>query len=174
LVDAPLDTDYLSTAGWAAAEAAIVAVDRTQEERLDVLQCAADAWDLAIEYRREQREYQNDEEEYGDVVLSRLQLSRVFIPLLEGMIRGDVTKETRSELYDELLLLAAKNATALQGAQAAGQEAGGLIGLAHEINAMLAVNRLRSPTLIAMPALARADSGHFHPEQTHDIELLHL
>jgi hypothetical protein len=39
---------------------------------------------------------------------------------------------------------------------------------------MLAVNRLRSPTLVAMPAIARADSGRFHPQQTHDIELLHL
>jgi hypothetical protein len=174
LVGAPLDTDYLSTAGWAAAEAAIVAVDRTREERLDVLQCATDAWDLAIEHRREERRFQTEEEEYGDVALSRLQLSRIFIPLMESMIRGDVTKQTRAQLYDQLLVLAAKNAIALQGAQATRQEAGGFIGLAHEVNAMLAVNRLQSPTLIAMPALARADSGHFHPEQTHDIELLHL
>lgn len=174
LVGAPLDIDYLSTAGWAAAEAGIVAVDRTQEERLDALQCGADAWDLAIEHRCEERGFQNEEEEYGDIVLGRLQLARIFVPFMESMIRGDVTKEVRAKLYDDLLMLAAKNAIALRRAQAAGQEAGQFIGLAHEINAMLAVNRLQSPTLIAMPALARADSGHFHPEQTHDIELLHL
>jgi hypothetical protein len=174
LVDAPIDTDYLSIAGWAAAEAALVATDRPQEERLDFLECAADAWDFAIDYRKEEGNYQSEDEEYEDAVLSRLKLSRMFAPLMESMIRGDVTKEVRARLYDDLLTLAAENAMGLETARQGGREAGPYIGLGHEINAMLAVNRLHSPTLLAMPALARGDSGHFHPQQTHDIELLHL
>jgi len=173
LVDAPLDTDYLSTAGWAAAEAALVAIDRTQEERLTFLESAADAWELAAEYHEEKSDYQDDEK-YGDAVRNRLELSRMFLPLMEGMIRGDVTKEIRGRLYDGLLTLAAENSVGLLEAQRSGKDPGLLVGLGHELNAMLAVNRLHSPTLIATPAMARGDSGHFHPQQTHDMELLHL
>jgi hypothetical protein len=62
----------------------------------------------------------------------------------------------------------------LDDASRAGKNLGPLIGLGHELNAMMAVDRLLSPTLLAMPALARGDSGHYHPQQTHDIDILHL
>jgi hypothetical protein len=174
LVDAPLHTDNLSIAGWAAAEAALVASNHPQEERLDFLESAADAWDAAIEHRRDQKEYAAENETYEDTELSRLELAKLCVPLIEGMIRGDVTKEVRERLYDGLMMLAAKNSLGLVAMERRGDDPSMLIGLGHELNAMLAVNRLLSPTLIAMPALARGDSGHFHPEQTHDIDLLHL
>lgn len=166
--------DCLSAAGWAAAEAALVATDRPEEDRLGYLDNAVEVWDMAIGRRREGNMARGLTEDYQDPALERIQLARLFAQLMEGMVKGDVTKEIRAKLYDDLLVMAAQNAVGLVEALRQQKEGGLHIGLAHEINAMLAVNRLQSPTLIAMPAIGRADSGRYHPEQTHDIDLLHL
>lgn len=169
-----LHTDYLATAGWAAAEAALVATDRPQEDRLGYLEQASVSWTNAVESQRVRNTERGVTEDYQQANIGRLQLPQVFLPLMEGIICGDVTKQIRDKVYDNLLFLAAQNAVGLIDAVKNDRESGLHIGLGHEINAMLAVNRLLSPTLIAMPALARADSGRFHPQQTHDIDLLHL
>jgi hypothetical protein len=168
------DVEYLSVAGWAAAEAALVATDRGVEDRLGYLGWAACSWDDALLYQEERNMQRGLPESYPHANINRLQLARLFIPLMKGMVMGDVTKQIRETVYNDLLLLAAQNAYGLVKSVEDGLEEGGYIGLAHEINAMLAVNRLKSPTLIAMSAIARADSGEFYPEKTHDIELLHL
>lgn len=167
-------TDYLAVAGWSAAEAALVATDRSTEDRLSYLQLAASSWASAVECQRARDFDRGLTEDYQNATIGRLQLPSVFLPLMEGMVRGDVTKQARAKAYDNLLVLAAQNAVGLVDAVKNHREGGPHIGLGHELNAMLAVNRLQSPTLIAMPALARADSGRFHPQQTHDIDLLHL
>ena len=174
LVTAPPHSDYLATAGWAAAEAALVATDRPEEDRLGYLEGAAGSWKAAVEHQRERNAERGWTEDHQHANIGRLQLPLVFLPLMEGMVRGDVTKQARAQVYDNLLFLAAQNAVGLIEAVRNNRESGLHIGLGHEINAMLAVNRLQSPTLIAMPALARADSGRYHPQQTHDIDLLHL
>src|SRR5690242_3589525 len=46
-------TDYLAVAGWAAAEAALVATDRSQEERLSYLELAANSWNDAVASQRD-------------------------------------------------------------------------------------------------------------------------
>jgi hypothetical protein len=169
-----LHTDYLTVAGWAAAEAALVATDRPQEDRLAYLDLASKSWNDAVACQRARNLDRGLTEDYQHANIGRLQLPSVFLPLMEGMIRGDVSKQVRAKVYDNLLFLAAQNSVGLVDATKNHRECGPHIGLGHEINAMLAVNRLQSPTLIAMPALARADSGRFHPQQTHDIDLLHL
>lgn len=168
--------EYLSVAGWASAEAALVAHNRPQEERLAYLDEASEAWDKAIHLQHVRNVRQGMEADSYNANSTRLQLAKVFIPLMRDMIGGDITKQTRKRLYDDMLFLAAINASALQDMQQQGRadEAGPHVGLAHELNAMLAVNRLQSPTLIAMPASAKAGNGLFHSEETRDIELLHL
>lgn len=168
--------EYLSVAGWASAEAALVAHDRPQEERIAYLGQAVQVWDKAIQLQHVRNVRQHLELDSHNANSTRLQLAEVFIPLMRDMIGGDITKQTRRQLYSDILFLAATNASALQDMEKQGriEEAGPHVGLAHELNAMLAVNRLQSPTLVAMPAIARADSGLYHREETHDIELLHL
>ena len=174
LVAVPPDDEYLTTAGWAMAEAALVAKDRPVGERLGYLEEAAEAWAAALAHRREENAGYGITEDYLDAEMGRLQLPGAFLPIMEGMIQGDVTKQARMTSYDQLLTLAAQNAIGLVEARRRGETGGLFIGLGHELNAMLSVNRLLSPTLIAVPAPARADSGIYHPKQTHDVELWHL
>jgi hypothetical protein len=45
-------------------------------------------------------------------------------------------------------------------------------GFAYECNAILSLNRALSNRWFAIPAIARADSGHHHNRQTHDISVV--
>jgi len=48
----------------------------------------------------------------------------------------------------------------------------GHIGLTHEKVTELMLNHQLRPWLIAVPTIARADTGYFYPNQTHDIQLI--
>lgn len=168
--------EYLSVAGWASAEAALIARNRPYQTRLLFLAQASEAWNKAVQMQHAHNVRNGLENDSHNARSTRLRLAKAFVPMMQDMVRGDITKQTRSQLYDDMLFLAATNASVIQDMEQQGRadEIGEHIGLAHELNAMLAVNRLQSPTLIAMPAIARADNGRFHKEETHDIELLHL
>lgn len=170
------NTSYLYAGGWAAAEAALIATNHTTDDRLSYLQAAATSWDRATLQQRQSEAERGLLNEYQSMNVTRLQLAKIFIPLMEGMVSGDVSKQIRAETYANLLDISVQNAISLNVAIQNGQEgkAGSHIGLAHELNGMIAVNWLQSPTLIVIPAIARADMGSFYPKQTHDLQLLRL
>lgn len=168
--------EYLSTAGWAHAEAALAADNYPADFRHFLLDEANTSWLMA---QHRQQEFNQEDELTGDHFSEqsmRLRLALAFIPLFHAMIDGDITKQVRAQLYEEILDIAALNASALQEimSELGKEKAGPQIGLAHELNAILAVNRLMSPTLIAMPSTAKGGNGMYQPADTHDIDLLHL
>ncbi len=169
------DPEYLSAAGWASAEAALVATNRSRDERHVLLQNAAEIWARAYDEQHNVNVANGLPADYFNAASMRLQLASMYVQLFQSMVDGDVTATVRDDLYHNVLYVAALNASALQDISAVDSAAAKQqTGLAHELNAMMAVNRLKSPTLIAMPSTARGGSGVYKRQDTHDIDLLHL
>jgi hypothetical protein len=160
---------YLSAAGWAAAEAAIVGAWPTSE-RLQLLRQGIVCWEKAI-----QTQLAFNKTEKAHLIEHsapyRIALDLAVIPLLEGLILGHVTEEMCRNAYVDCLEVARANAEQLEHAKADMdvERYADHVGFAHECNALLALNRVQSKDWFALPTIARADSGYYHPEQTHDL-----
>jgi hypothetical protein len=168
---------HLFAGGWAAVEAAVVGIGISQADRIALLSQGDECWQQAEHGIREQNEAREAAGYNPDRATPyRLAMNRTCLPILEGMIEGDVTKVQRQKYYSDLLTVASCNAVDLLQAQEARDEdaMGAYVGVAYETLGALTPNRILSPTLIALPTLARADNGEFYPQQTHDIQLLHL
>lgn len=161
---------YLSAAGWAAAEAALVQPERSASYRNSLLEDANDCWLRALE---QQLEWNIGDKphliEYSAPFHFALDIAH--LPLLQAMVSGDVTGAVRQDVALDVLNIAEANTIQLQLATNEGIRAGisDHTGVGHECNALLAFHSLDSAGLFAIPSSARADSGHHHPYQTHDI-----
>lgn len=161
---------YLSTAGWAAAEAALSQPYRSASYRNDLLKKAGECWQSALETQLEW----NASEKRHLVEHSapyHYALDLAHLPLLQAMISGDITKAVRSSVATDVLNIAEANAVQMNLAIRANDQiaVSDHVGVGHECNALLAFHSFDSPSLFAIPSSARADSGHHHPHQTHDL-----
>lgn len=163
----------LYTAGWAAAEAAMIGTDLPQDLRQALIDCAEAAWEDSAQLADEQNKELDPE---LLVMQHRAHLARANLPLMQGIVNGKVTKADREKAYNDTLNVAILNATSYMEMNELKNYGGIKLcrSLAHEINGVLAVNRTHSATLIALPALARSDCGLYQEEYTHDIQLLEL
>jgi hypothetical protein len=165
---------YLTAAGWAAAEAAVVRSDMSVEDRIALLHGGVDCWRRALKN-------QNWLNRVGPDILvehsapHRLALDIAVAPLLEGMIRGGIPIGVRRQVFEDCLAVAQGNATRMRLMKEAGDKAALLdhIGFGHECNALLAFNGVLSTDWFAIPSTIRSDSGHYYPEQTHDLSIVH-
>jgi hypothetical protein len=105
----------------------------------------------------------------------RLALDLAILPLLEGMVEGDVDKSQVSRSFEASLEIANYNVDFKNKAREAGDIAAmqDYSGFSYEMLCMLAINRRLSSSKFAIPGLARADSGHYLQHQTHDILSIH-
>lgn len=161
---------YLSVAGWAATEAALAQPGADASYRNNLLEEAQDCWQRALEHQLLWNEQGNSHlAEYSAPFRYALDLAH--LPLLQAVVSGDVTKQVRRDVTRDVLNIAEANAVQLRLAMDAGNRTAisDHIGVGHECNAMLAFHSLDSSTLIVIPSSARADSGHHHPHQTHDL-----
>lgn len=161
---------YLNVAGWSAAEAALVSDAMPTYRRLQLIDTAVDCWERSL---ATQLQYNQTDKyhlvEYAAPYRSALDIA--IAPLLKGIVSGDVTKKTCQSVFTDCLAIAEANEVQSRLAWQAGnsEAAAEHVGLGYECNAMLALNRLESPTWFAIPALARADTGYHHNQQTHDL-----
>ncbi len=166
---------YLITAGWAAAEAALINGTRSSAERLALVDRSTECWERAIEH---QIQMNNREERHlVDYAMPyRAALDIACSPLMKGIVLGQVSKETCEGVFLDCLNIAEANNVRLnlaykdKNVDAVADHT----GLGFECNALLSLNRLRSQTWFAMPALARADSGYYHGNQTHDLLVIRM
>lgn len=160
---------YLSAAGWAAAEAAIVGA-WPASQRLHLLRQGIICWEKAIET---QLAFNKTDKPHlvEHSAPYRIALDLAVTPLLEGLILGHVTEEMCRNSYVDCLEVARANAEQLERAKADMdvERYADHVGFMHECNALLALNRVQSKDWFALPTIARADSGYYHPEQTHDL-----
>jgi len=165
---------YLDAAAWAYAEAAIFDSRQPINDRLELLVSAEGLWTTALE-----REIQLETTEYSAVfdefdTSYRLATSLAFTPLMESIIRGDVTPEARQEVLFDITAIANDVSVQMGRCIQNGNktEVNGYSGLLHELNALSALLHNDDPRYVPMPATARADSGYYHREQTHDISII--
>jgi hypothetical protein len=164
---------YLCAAGWAGVEAAIVHKQWPTQRRLNLLASGEDCWERAIA----KQQYFNtlDSDMYPHLIESsapyRMAIDVAVLPLLRGLILGYVDKQTCQEVFADCLAIAQANNIQMRLATQAGdiEAQNDHLGFAHECNAMLALNRMYSSGWFAIPAMARSDTGYYHPEQTHDL-----
>lgn len=165
---------YLDAAASAYSEAALHGKDLSAVERMQLVTKAERIWEQAL-----RREAQLQSSEYSAVFPElenqyRMALSLIYTPLVKSMIVGNVTDTVRHQVFSESALLGKIVAEELDRyAQAdCNDEVRAFAGLGHEINALNTMLYVDDPRYLPMPSSARADSGYYHPEQTHDIVVI--
>jgi hypothetical protein len=165
---------YLSVAGSAAAEASLMATHLSKQKRLELLDKAETCWSDALVNSRK------IEEASGGVLAEasqplRLALRIATAPLLEAVIRGQVTDATLRQVHHDCLEIAEYNQQLRDEARRRGDRtaANDYYGFGHEINILLVVNRDFSPTQFALPSFTRSDTGYYLQGQTHDLSVIH-
>lgn len=161
---------YLSVAGWAATEAALAQPNASASYRNKLLEGAHDCWQRALEHQLLWNEQGNSYLAEHSAPY-RYALDLAHLPLLQALVSGDITKQVRTDVTRDVLNIAEANAVQMRLAMDTGDRTAisDHIGVGHECNAMLAFHSLDSSSLIVVPSSARADSGHHHPHQTHDL-----
>lgn len=172
---------YHQVGGWMLAEAALISTDLDQNERHALLDMAQWDWEAA---RDHQLQKDSAKEAYRFHLPSsnmlRLEANLAAAEVFRGIIDGDITETHRQNYSQSLLYLAVKASEGVEfydpdfQIEQPVRRAENYIGVAHELNALAAINRLGSPTLMAFPALSRADSGLHFPSQTHDIQIFKM
>jgi hypothetical protein len=165
---------FLIAAGWAAVEIALVRRDMQVNRRLALLQDARDIWHMAVDnHNILEPTMLPDKAEYGQ--RSRAELDIAVLPLLKGIVEGDVTRKACHEVFTECLGIGKQNNKDLAKMVKERNNAGiaEYVGFGYENNALLAFNRMHSRTWFAIPSMARSDSGYHHRKQSHDLLILH-
>jgi len=163
---------YLSAAGWAAVEAALMGTDNTSAERHSLFENGVGLWRQALDKIIEgEQAGQPYEPSYGH----RVALDIAVTPLLAGILQGDVTQVACERAFEDCLAVAKSNAAYLRAAKTAGniEVMAAHVGLGYECNALLAFNRRLSRTWFVVPTMARCDSGYYYRGQTHDLLVIH-
>lgn len=166
---------YLITAGWAAAEAAIIGEQYSTAGRLELINRSTAYWEQAIANQLELNE--TEERHLTDFAMPyRAALDIACVPLMRGVVLGRISRETSEEVFLDCLNIAEANNVRLNLAYRNGHvdAVADHTGLGFECNALLALNRLRSQSWFAMPALARADSGYYYGSQSHDLLVVRM
>lgn len=158
-------------AGWAAAEAALVADSTlTENSRLEMLEMANDSWQCAQDICHE-RTLDNSTPCHDRAL--RIETSRATLPVFSTMVQGTFTTPVRKAYHATLLDIAGRSANLLEhSVENRGSHIGNYKGLCAEQLGILALSREVTGRLVAMPSLARSDSGTHYPRETHDIQVL--
>jgi hypothetical protein len=165
---------YLTTAGWAAAEAGLMGYQLSTSRRLELIDGANDCWSRAITIHRTINERSRHHLAEPTQPL-RLAMDMAVTPLLKGIIESNVTEPTCRQAFENCLAVAKFNRQLCHEARASHDipTMQDHAGFSYECNALLAINRQLSSTRFAIPALSRSDSGQYLPDQTHDLLAIH-
>lgn len=164
---------YLYTAGSAAAESGLMAIDKSPDERHFRIECAADIWQEAQLTHINKHMFDGWSEAKLYAAPNRIEMHRIFVPLYHDMIDGAVREETMDQIHELLVRLGVENLR--QHDSEAARRDGSISvrrGLGYELGSLMSITRLRCPSFFAIPATARADHGLAYPEDTHDGRLI--
>lgn len=166
------DVKEMYEAGWAAAEAALVAKGRPRTDRLEMLRAGGEAWEFARQLAYE-RAHLRENPQFDRAL--RIETTQSAYPVLESVVMGQDTPTARHEAFARLLDVTHRTGQLGVEAEATAQpSAGSYFGLINEQNTMLAINRLPSSHLFAATSLARSDDGNYYPDDTHDVQVISL
>ena len=165
---------YKDAAAWAYAESGLLDRSASTVERVRRVSLAERQWSEALEI-----EAQLQSTEYSAIFTEpdtqyRLAIALAYTPLMKSVIVGNVTSGVRKQVLEDTTLFGAEIAEQITRYGDAGNRemVNGFIGLSHELNALTALLYMDDPRYVPFPSTARADSGYYHPQQTHDIMVL--
>jgi hypothetical protein len=166
---------FKDAAAWAYVEAGLMNTDLSTVERVGKVTEAERQWSeaLGIEAQIQSSEYSAVFDEPDTQY--RLALALAYAPLIKSIIIGNVTDTIRHQAMYDTAQFAELVSNEITRYSEVGDRAttNGFIGLAHELNALLALHYLDDPRYIPLPSTARADTGYFHANQTHDLMIIH-
>ena len=164
---------YLSVAGSAAVEVALVQQQKSSKQRLALIDSARDCWRQAIETQRAFNAA-GPEHMVEHSVPYRLALNLAMSSLLEDLVTGYVRRATCKSTFLDCLNVAQASLVQSHLLARDGDMAGAAdhVGFGYEANALLAFNRYYAGTRFIIPAFDRADSGHYYGRQTHDLMMV--
>lgn len=165
---------YLDAAGWAYAEAGLALGDESAVSRVRLIKEAELCWQRSLQ--ASQRLLENDAARYliEDSDQLRTALNIAHAPLMKSIVVGNVTDAVRERSFADTLAIGQASAVQMdlalrQGEMVAAMDHAGFI---HEANALLTLHYLNNPRYVPLPSTARADTGYYHQEQTHDIAII--
>lgn len=104
----------------------------------------------------------------------RFSLNVALIPMMKSFIAGNVTKDVLHSSLEKTVEIGGRIRQALSRAALEKNMDGvaSYVGVLHEINALTSLMYLDDVRYMPLPATARADTGYYHREQTHDISII--
>jgi hypothetical protein len=161
--------------GWAAAEAALVMADgrNARKTRMSLVEGAGDAWVRAHDRLVAVGQAATETNDHY-ALKQRVELALASIPLLEGIVAGDVRVQTLDRVADAYLQIGIDNMAFGRSKRSTGDSLRACFhdGLAYEILALLGLNDGLTTRKLAMPSTARNDSGYHSSNLTHDVMIL--
>lgn len=173
-----LSNEYMpqlkDAAAWAYSESGLLDTSASTVERIQRVTTAEQLWGEALK-----TEAHIQSSEYSAVFIEpdaqyRIALALAYTPLVKSIIIGNVTDSVREQVFEDTVQFAQAVSSEITRYSEVNDRSmvNGFVGLAHELNALMALLHLDDPRYIPMPATARADSGYYHRDQTHDIMLV--
>ncbi len=145
--------------------------DRDSLDRLDLLRNAEESWIKALTSAMALADHPARKLllEHDDPY--RLAACIAYVPLIRGIILGDVTNNIREGVFvDVLSITQAAGVQRALAAEAGDSEAvGNFLGFEYECVAQLSLLRADNPRYLVLPSSARAGSGIDYPDDTHDM-----
>lgn len=165
---------YLDAAGWASAEAGLASQSISAVERVGLVARAEKVWTRSLVNTVNISETYDSEYPYGDNEGHRTALNLAFAPLIKSIIVGNV----RSDMMQKVLLDTAEIAhdsrlSLVKAYEDNDSDAAAFHrGFLFEASALMALLYMEDPRYVPFPATARADTGYYHRDQTHDISII--
>ncbi|MBC7459443.1 hypothetical protein H7200_01880 [Candidatus Saccharibacteria bacterium] len=165
---------YLDAAAWAYTEAAL-AQKGSAVANVALVSKAETLWQQALSTHKGLERGVNASWFDEDHTMNyRIALNLAYTPLIKSLLVGDTAASVRQRAFADTLAIAQLagvhiNLSKKENDYKAVSEYSGFL---HECNALLALLYLNDPRYIPIPSSARADTGYYHRDQTHDIMVL--
>lgn len=166
--------NYLEAAGWAYAEAGITSQSLSTVERVELVGKAERLWARGLVNTVNIGEALGPQYQFGENEGHRIALNLAFAPLMKSIIVGDVREEVMRTTLTDITEIAHDSCRSLDYAYERGDRdaAAHHRGFLFEASAFMALLYMQDPRYVPLPATARADSGYYNREQTHDISII--
>jgi len=165
---------YLDAAGWAYAEAGLAAHAASTVERVELVEKAEKLWAHSLVNAINISEAFGSEYRYDDNEGHRTALNLAYAPLIKSIIVGNVRPSVMQRTLLDTAEIAHDSRMSLDRAYKDGDIDAAAFhrGFLFEASALMALLYMDDPRYVPLPATARADSGYYHRDQTHDISVI--
>jgi hypothetical protein len=162
---------YLTVAGWAAAEAALVQRNQSTAKRMQLIDQAVSSWERAMISQEQINRDSDHEWLLEDDALYRQALNLAFVPLMKSLVAGNITGAAHEKTFADTLALA--QASIVQRSFAQKHKNIDAVwdhsGFIHECNALLTLLYMDDHNYLPLPSPTRTGAGYGRGDQTHDI-----